>query len=167
MRSASSFARFSASSKSIKSPVIFFAPSFCVFLAPRTEAFRGPAPVMALLRMAAEDVVRVAAGGAEVDAAAPTSGDCVRVIPLPLLLAVPLFRKGEGVRPTTGGVLVREIGGVGRLMAGLSQDEKKSSSGSPAGVEVPSVAPVELSATTTSPGELEPDQHVKESLTGV
>lgn len=50
----------------------------------------------------------------------------------------PGLRKGEGVRPTTGGVPVREIGGVGFLMEGLSQEEKKSSSGSPAGVDVPS-----------------------------
>lgn len=47
------------------------------------------------------------------------------------------------------------MGGVGFLIAGLSQDEKKSSSaGSPAGVDVPSVA--SPSVITTSVGYLEP-----------
>lgn len=50
----------------------------------------------------------------------------------------------------TGGVAVREMGGVGRLMAGLSQEEKKSSSGSPAGVPTSVSAP----SITTSPGYL-------------
>lgn len=64
----------------------------------------------------------------------------------------PGFRKGDGVRPTTGGVAVRETGGVGFLMAGLSQEEKKSSSGSPAGVDAPSPA---SPSTTTSLGYLD------------
>jgi hypothetical protein len=65
------------------------------------------------------------------------------------------LRKGEGVRPTTGGVAVRETGGVGRLMDGLSHEEKKSSSGSPAGVDVPSVGPLLMtSVITTSSGYL-------------
>lgn len=64
----------------------------------------------------------------------------------------PGLRKGDGVRPTTGGVAVREMGGVGFLIEGLSQEEKKSSSGSPAGVDVPSgMSP---SVMTTSVGYL-------------
>lgn len=74
-------------------------------------------------------------------------GDADRDVSFPL----PAFRKGDGVRPTTGGVAVRERGGVGLLMAGLSHEEKKSSSGSPAGVEEPSSAP---SAIITSLGYL-------------
>jgi hypothetical protein len=66
----------------------------------------------------------------------------------------PALRKGDGVRPTTGGVAVREAGGVGRLIVGLSQDEKKSSSGSPEGVEAPSVPPATASVITTSVGYL-------------
>lgn len=60
--------------------------------------------------------------------------------------------KGEGVRPPmTGGVEVRDIGGVGFLMAGLSHEEKKSSSGSPAGVLDSAPTP---SLIMTSPGYL-------------
>lgn len=55
------------------------------------------------------------------------------------------------MRPTTGGVPVREIGGVGRLMEGLSHEEKKSSSASPEGVAEPSTVP---SLMTTSLGYL-------------
>lgn len=44
--------------------------------------------------------------------------------------------------------------GMGRLIEGLSQEEKKSSSGSPAGVEVPSAASVAASEITTSLGYL-------------
>ena len=62
------------------------------------------------------------------------SGEAVRAMSFPFAL---LFRNGEPVRPTTGGVAVREMGGVGFLMAGLSQEEKKSSSGSPVGVLEP------------------------------
>lgn len=54
--------------------------------------------------------------------------------PLPL---APALRNGDAVRLTTGGVEVLDGGLLGRLMAGLSQEEKKSSSGSPAGVEEP------------------------------
>lgn len=64
------------------------------------------------------------------------------------------MRKGDGVLPTTGGVAVRETGGVGFLIAGLSHEEKKSSSGSPAGVFVPSPASVP-SVMTTSSGYLD------------
>jgi hypothetical protein len=56
-------------------------------------------------------------------------GDFGRAAPLPLLPASGL-RKGEAER----GVQVREGGFEGRLIVGLSQEEKKSSSLSPAGV---------------------------------
>jgi hypothetical protein len=64
---------------------------------------------------------------------------------------LPALRKGDGVRPTTGGVAFRDTGGVGFLIVGLSQDEKKSSSGSPAGVELPSPS---RPSTITSSGYL-------------
>ena len=133
------------------SPVTFFAPSF-VFLAPRTFAFRGPVLVVVAFLRAAEDVVRLAAG-----AALPASGEVDLAIPfpLPLPLALLAFKKGDAVRLTTGGVAVLEIGGVGRLIAGLSQEEKKSSSGSPTGVDDPSVgALLAASVMTTSSGYL-------------
>lgn len=76
------------------------------------------------------------------------SGDADREISLPLA-----FRKGEFARPTTGGVLVRETGGVGLLIEGLSQEEKKSSFESLAGVAEPS-ASATTSVTTTSSGNL-------------
>lgn len=146
MRSASSLAFFSASSKSMTSPVTFLAPSLGAFLAPRTFAFRGPlaAPVF---RRAAEDVMRPDVGLAASPESVLERGEAERAPSLPL----PAVRKGEGDRPTVGGVAVREAGGVGRLMAGLSQDEKKSSSGSPAGVADPSST---ASVMTTSSGYL-------------
>jgi hypothetical protein len=123
-----------------------------VFLVPRIFAFRGPAPVVAVFRNVADDVVRLAAGGAEPSVF--DKGEAVLAIPLPAALA-PALRNGDGVRPTTGGVAVREIGGVGRLIDGLSQEEKKSSSGSPAGVELPSAASaLAASVMTTSVGYL-------------
>jgi hypothetical protein len=108
--------------------------------------------VVVPLRRAAEVVVRLAAGGVLAPSTL-TSGDGDLAIPLPF---VPALRNGDGARPTTGGVAVREIGGVGRLIEGLSHDEKKSSSGSPAGVDVPSafVAAV-ASVITTSSGYLQ------------
>src|ERR1700761_4957992 len=71
-------------------------------------------------------------------------------------LALPADRKGEAVRETPGGVPVREGGLLGRLMVGLSQEEKKSSAGSPAGVDEPSAPGVESrsSVMTTSSGYL-------------
>lgn len=134
------------------SAVTFFAPNF-VFFAPKTLALRGPDPAAAPLRNAAEDVVLLAAGGLESELA---RGEALLEIPLPAPLPLdPAFRNGDGVRPTTGGVAVREIGGVGRLIEGLSQEEKKSSSASPAGVELPSVGPLLItSVITTSPGYL-------------
>ena len=78
-------------------------------------------------------------------------GDGTRLISLPLLA----LRKGEGERPTMGGVAVRDTGGVGFLMAGLSQDEKKSSSTSAEGVVDPS-ASAATSVMTTESGYLHP-----------
>ena len=132
--SASSFAFFSAASKSIPSaPVIFLAPSFCVFLAPRTFAFRGP-PVVAVLRIVEDDIVRDAVGGISLSVA--DKGVFERAALLPF---VPALRNGEAVRLITGGVWVLDGGLLGRLMDGLSHDEKKSSPGSPDGVDVPSL----------------------------
>ena len=149
MRSASSFAFFSASSKSIRSVVTFFAPSLDpAFFAPRTLVFR--APVGPFLS-AAECVIRLAAGLASVESVLE-SGEAVRAMSFPLPFESPGLAKGDGVRPMIGGVAVRETGGVGFLMAGLSQEEKKSSSGSPAGVELPSAA--SPSAMMTSVGYL-------------
>lgn len=71
-------------------------------------------------------------------------GDLERGWPLPLAFA---FKKGEAVRFRLAGVPVREGGLLGRLIAGLSQEEKKSSLGSPAGVLVPVPS---LSSTTSS-----------------
>lgn len=154
MRSASSLAFFSASSKSIRSAEIFLTPSLAAgFLAPRMPpALRGPlvvvAPGVVFLR-AAEVVIRLAAGAAGVEASESflESGEAVRWISLPLP------RSGEAVRPMTGGVEVREMGGVGFLMAGLSHEEKKSSSGSPAGVLLPVAS--SPSVMTTSSGYLD------------
>lgn len=145
MRSASSFAFFSASSKSIASAVTFLAPNLLVtFLAPRTLALRGPPAVEDLTRR--EDVtVRPVVGLASESGL--DRGEADRAVSL-----APALRKGDGVRPTTGGVAVLEMGGVGRLIAGLSHEEKKSSSGSPAGVDEPSASAP--SAITTSSGYL-------------
>ena len=152
MRSASSLAFFSASSKSITSAASFFAPSFCVvFLAPRTFAFRGP-PAVVVFLSAADVVMRLPLVAGLFSPSDLASGEDVRAMSFPLPLA-PALMNGDGVRPTTGGVDVREIGGVGFLMAGLSQDEKKSSSGSPAGVFAPSAASPP-SVMTTSLGYL-------------
>src|SRR5690349_13091412 len=145
MRSASSLALRSAASKSMTSPPpSFFAPSLEGFLPPRTLALRGPLLVEEVLRSVDECTARLAGVGASELA----RGDVERAGPAPSDV-----RNGEGVRPTTGGVAVREVGGVGRLIAGLSQEEKKSSSGSPAGVEEPSAEPFAItSVITTSSG---------------
>jgi len=93
-------------------------------------------------------VFRTAAGfAAGVLDSPPTSGDLGRSVPLPL---APGFRKGD---PPTLGVPVREGGFDGRLIVGLSHDEKKSSS-SLAGVLVPSVPTSGTSVITTSLGYL-------------
>lgn len=72
-------------------------------------------------------------------------GDFGRSAPLPF---VPGLRNGEPAR----GVPVREGGFEGRLIVGLSHEEKKSSS-SPAGVFVPSLLVTSgTSVITTSVG---------------
>ena len=69
--------------------------------------------------------------------------------PLPFVVGL---RKGDAVRLITDGVWVLDGGLLGRLIAGLSHDEKKSSLGS-AGAEVPSVGvETAISVTTTSSG---------------
>lgn len=68
---------------------------------------------------------------------------------------LPAFRKGEPVRLTVGGVPVRDGGLLGRLIEGLSHEEKKSSSASPAGVFDPfEGVPAGTSVITTSSGYL-------------
>ena len=90
-------------------------------------------------------------GAKDVSLSEPGSGDFDLGAPL---LSAPGLRKGDAVRLITGGVCVLDGGLLGRLIDGLSQDEKKSSPGS-AGVEVPSVGVAVLkSATTTSSGYL-------------
>jgi hypothetical protein len=105
--------------------------------------------------MAEELVVRIAVGAGRLfsaSTAARGEGDFDRVVEFPLVLAE---RKGEAVRETTGGVPVREGGLLGRLIVGLSHEEKKSSVGSPAGVEEPSPElATATSVTTTSSGYL-------------
>ena len=125
----------------------FLAPNLeAGFLAPRTFALRGPVAVVFL--RAAEWVNRLAAGLASASVESVLdSGD------VDLEISLPAFKKGELVRPTTGGVLVRETGGVGLLIEGLSQEEKKSSLESLAGVAEPS-ASAGMSVMTTSSGYL-------------
>jgi len=97
--------------------------------------------LVVVLRSAAVDVVRGAAGSAGV------RGDFDLAWPLPLAFAP---RNGDAVLLMPG-VVDREGGLLGLLTAGLSQDEKKSS-GSPAGVlaPLPSLASVASSTTTLS-----------------
>lgn len=132
------------------SAVTFFAPSFeVVFFAPRILALRGP--VVVVFRRAADVVILLAGGFASEAESDLARGEADLEISLPLALA---FRKGEEVRPTTGGVPVRDTGGVGFLIEGLSHEEKKSSAGSLAGVEeAPAPSPA-TSVTTTSLGYL-------------
>ena len=80
------------------------------------------------------------------DSEPPTSGDLGRSVPL---LLTPGLRKGDPIF----GVPVRDGGFEGRLIVGLSQEEKKSSS-SPAGVLLPSLLISGTSVITTSPGYL-------------
>ena len=66
----------------------------------------------------------------------------------------PALRNGDPVRLMTGGVWVLDGGLEGRLIEGLSQEEKKSSPGSE-GVDVPSAGvEITISLTTTSSGNL-------------
>lgn len=121
MRSASSLAFRSASSKSMSLGATFLAPSFGTFLAPSTLPFFA-APVVAVFRV---EFARMAVGAGDAFFSSDAeSGDFERD---PFAFA-PALRNGELVRLTTGGVPVREGGLLGRLIEGLSHDEKKSSS---------------------------------------
>ena len=102
-----------------------------------------------VLRIAADGTAR---DGAKVDSLSePGSGDFDLGAPL---VPEPGLRKGDAVRLITGGVCVLDGGLLGRLIEGLSQDEKKSSPCS-AAVEVPSVGVAATrSVTTTSSGYL-------------
>lgn len=109
--------------------------------------------VLAFLRIAVEEGAWMGVGAGRASDVLLTEvrpeGDLERVVPL-VEFAV---RNGEAVRDPTGGVPVLEGGLLGRLMVGLSQEEKKSSAGSPAGVEVPSVESARPSSViTTSSG---------------
>ncbi len=67
------------------------------------------------------------------------------------------------MRLMTGGVAVLDGGLLGRLIEGLSHDEKKSSPGSALGVEALSVLDCAVtSVTTTSPGYL--NRHADEPI---
>ena len=106
IRSASSFAAFSASSKEMGS-AIFLATSLVGFLAPRTPVRRAPVEDVAFVEaLKAEDVVVLGA------AAADSTDKFELFVAFPFVgVAVPFA--GEGVRPRTGGVAVRDGGGVG------------------------------------------------------
>ena len=93
----------------------------------------------------ADDEMARESGGEFVTVSEWTSGDLGRVVASALLPAG--FRNGEA-RPALAGVPDRDIGGVGRLIEGLSQEEKKSSSVSPVGVALPEAA-LATSVTTT------------------
>lgn len=110
------------------------------------------------LRSAEAGVARIAVGaGSDCSAmfsaaAVALSGDFGRAA---APFAPPAERKGEAVRETTGGVPTLEGGLLGLLTAGLSHEEKKSSSAlSLAGVDIPGV-PATSSVITTSSGYLE------------
>jgi hypothetical protein len=99
----------------------------------------------------ADDVVTVRGADVGADAAPPSveealSGDFGRE---PFWLP-PALRNGDAVRLALDGVPVRDGGLLGRLMVGLSHEEKKSSPGSPAGVLVSLVASSATSMTTVS-----------------
>lgn len=103
-----------------------------------------------VFRIVDDEMVREVGGADEVSLF--VRGDFGRIGPEPLELG---FRKGDDVRLMTGGVCVLDGGLLGRLIDGLSQDEKKSSLGSPTGVAVPSVDDVAAtSVTMTSSGYL-------------
>ena len=132
------------------SPVTFFVPSFdVVFFAPRMLVLRGPVAVV--FRRAADVVILPMPGLVSDVESDLVKGEADLEISLPLAAE---FMNGEGVRPTTGGVPVREIGGVGFLIEGLSHEEKKSSAGSLAGVAAPPVPSPATSVITTSLGYL-------------
>lgn len=93
-----------------------------------------------VLRRAAVEVVRDAVGGV---GSAAVRGDFVLGGPLPLAP-----RKGDPVLGMPG-VPVRDGGLLGRLIEGLSHEEKKSS-GSPAGVLVPLPSSMSAASSTTT-----------------
>ena len=104
----------------------------------------------AVFRIAEEEMVRVVGGVGEDSFS--IRGDFGLATPLPF---VPGLRNGDAVRLITGGVWVLDGGLLGRLIAGLSQDEKKSSLGSFDGVPVPPVGEVTvISVMITSSGYL-------------
>ena len=141
IRSCSSFAFFSASSKSRALASIFFAPSF--FFAPRMLVFFAP-PAVAVFRTAAAGTARGAAAESAAD-----NGDLLRPPLLPFA-----FKKGEAVRLMPG-VFVRDGTLLGLLIVGLSHEEKKSSSVSRAGVPLPPDSDSSIaSVMTTSVGYL-------------
>lgn len=114
---------------------------------------RAPAAEEVVLRIAVDEVVRdVGAEGAGVATESePLRGDFGRAVPFPL---APGARKGDAV--LAEGVPVLEGGLLGRLMVGLSHEEKKSSSsGSPAGVCEPEPVDSSTSVIWTSPGYLD------------
>ena len=112
--------------------------------------------VVVVFRTAEEEIAREVGGGVADEASSVLlsvviSGDLGRE-------ATPLFpfafKKGEAVRLMPG-VAVLEGGLLGLLIAGLSQDEKKSSPGSLAGVLVPVLSlSSATSSTVTSSGYL-------------
>lgn len=147
MRSASSLAFLSASSKSMASAApIFLAPSLGAFLAPNRLPFFA---VLAVVVFRTVVLALIAAGAGALSFSEAERGDLERE---PF---APAFKNGDAVRLTTGGVPVREGGLLGRLIEGLSQEEKKSSSASPAGVLEPlEGVPAGTSVITTSSGNL-------------
>lgn len=96
-----------------------------------------------VLRTAAEGIARDVVGAVcEGSVSALARGDFGLSSPLPF---IPGLRNGEAVLLTAGGVCVLEGGLLGLLIAGLSQEEKKSSLS--IGVAVPS--PIATAATTS------------------
>lgn len=127
-----------------------------VLRAPPAASADGP-----VFRIAVAELVRITCGAAGEDVAFVASvvvvvaafrGD-FGLAATPFTL--PADKNGDAERDTTGGVPTREGGLEGLLMAGLSHDEKKSSSASVPGVEVPSADMVGVSSPmTTSSGYL-------------
>src|SRR5271170_2553032 len=108
IRSASSFAAFSASSNEMGSAG-FLAASLVGFLAPRTPVRRAPVDdVVFVEALNAEEVVVLGAAAAD----STDKFELFVVVAFPFV-GVPVPFAGEGVRPRTGGVAVREGGGVG------------------------------------------------------
>ena len=105
---------------------------------------------MAVLRMADDEVVRDAVGAESLSV--PLKGVFARAEPFPL---TPAFKKGEAVLLMTGGVCVLDGGLLSFFIDGLSHEEKKSSPGSPDGVDAPSRKVGErISVTAISSGNL-------------